>query len=166
MPVAIRPAELSDYEVIRAINENAVPAVSSISMADLRALAKQCCQFSVAMADEELAGFVMALQPGQEYRSENYRWFSSHYEKFVYVDRIAVSPAYKGRGIGRALYVDIERFAIEVAPILTCEVNVVPPNPDSMAFHTRLGFREVGQQDTEGGTKRVSLLVKSLVASS
>ena len=162
MPVTIRPAELSDYEVIRAINEDAAPAVSSISMAELRELAKQCCQFSVAMADEKVAGFLMALQPGQEYRSENYRWFSSHYETFVYVDRIAVSPAYKGCGIGRALYAAVETFAIEVAPILTCEVNVVPPNPESMAFHTRLGFREVGQQDTEGGTKRVSLLVKRL----
>jgi predicted GNAT superfamily acetyltransferase len=163
MPVAIRTAELSDYEVVRVINEHAVPAVSSISMTELRALAKQCCRFIVAIVDEEFAGFLMALQPGQDYRSENYRWFSSQYEKFVYVDRIAVSPAYKGRGIGRALYAAVETFAIEVAPILTCEVNILPPNPESMAFHTRLGFREVGQQDTEGGTKRVSLMMKQLV---
>lgn len=163
MSIAIRAAKLSDYEVIRAINEGAVPAVSSISMPELRALAKQCCHFSVALADGDLAGFLVALQPGQEYQSENYRWFSEHYKSFVYVDRIAVSPAFKGRGIGRALYAEIEQFAVKVAPVLTCEVNLIPPNPESMAFHKTLGFSEVGQQNTEGGKKRVSLLVKPLV---
>jgi hypothetical protein len=117
------------------------------------------------LADGELAGFLMALQPGQAYQSENYRWFSEHYEKFVYVDRIAVSPNYKGRGIGRALYADVQSFATKAAaPILTCEVNLIPANPDSMAFHMKLGFAEVGQQNTEGGSKRVSLLVKTLLA--
>lgn len=165
MPTTIRPADTSDYEVIRALNENAVPAVSSISMEELQALAKQCSYFSVAMADGELAGFLMALRPGEQYRSENYRWFSEHYDDFVYVDRIAVSPAYKGRGIGRALYDDVQKFAVKVAPILTCEVNLVPPNPESIAFHTKLGFAEVGQQDTEGGSKRVSLMLKPLASS-
>ena len=153
---------MGDFEFIRAMNEGAVPDVSSITLDELRALAKQCCYFSVALAEDEIAGFLMAMQPGQGYQSANYRWFSEHYDNFVYVDRIAVSPTFKGRGIGRALYAHVSRFAREVAPILTCEVNLTPPNPDSMAFHTKLGFVEVGQQDTEGGTKRVSLLVKTL----
>jgi predicted GNAT superfamily acetyltransferase len=92
--------------------------------------------------------------------------FPSTYKNFVYVDRIAVAPAYKGRGIGRAFYSDIERFADSVAPILTCEVNLDPPNPESIAFHTKLGFAEVAQQDTEGGKKRVSLMVKPLARTS
>jgi len=163
MSIAIRPAELRDFELIRAINEGAVPDVSTITREELDALAKQCCYFSVALADGELSGFLMALQPGQVYQSENYRWFAAHYENFVYVDRIAVSPACKGRGIGRALYGDVENFARKAAaPILTCEVNLIPPNPDSMAFHKKIGFTEVGQQSTEGGKKRVSLLVKTL----
>ena len=106
----------------------------------------------------------MALRPGQSYQSLNYRWFSERYENFVYIDRIAVAPAYKGRGIGRALYADVESLAATTAPILTCEVNLVPSNADSMAFHTKLGFAEVGQQVTEGGKKRVSLMVKTLAA--
>jgi hypothetical protein len=44
------------------------------------------------------------------------------------------------------------------APVVTAEVNMEPPNPGSLAFHHRLGFREVGQQDTYGGSVRVSLL--------
>lgn len=127
-------------------------------------MAKQCCYFGAAVVDGEVAGFLMALRPGQSYQSLNYRWFSDRYETFVYIDRIAVSPAYKGRGIGRALYADVENLATTTAPILTCEVNLDPPNADSMAFHTKLGFAEVAQQVTEGGTKRVSLMVKRLAS--
>ena len=162
MPFVLRPADPPDYEAIRAINENAVPDLSSITMDELQDLAKQCCDFSVAMVDDQIAGFMMALQPGQPYQSPNYRWFSERYPEFVYVDRIAISPVFKGKGIGRALYANIEKFARTVAPVVTCEVNLIPPNPDSLAFHKKLGFTEVGQQDTEAGKKRVSLLVKEL----
>jgi predicted GNAT superfamily acetyltransferase len=47
-------------------------------------------------------------------------------------------------------------------PVLFCEVNVRPRNETSLAFHEAIGFREVGQQDTDGGTKRVSLLALDL----
>ena len=47
-------------------------------------------------------------------------------------------------------------------PVLLCEVNVKPRNEGSLRFHHRLGFREVGQQDTEGGAKRVSMLAKPI----
>jgi len=48
--------------------------------------------------------------------------------------------------------------AVPGAPILTCEVNEVPPNLESMGVHERLGFRPLGRQRTEGGAKRVVLL--------
>ena len=37
-----------------------------------------------------------------------------------------------------------------------------PRNDGSLRFHHRIGFTEVGQQDTDGGKKRVSLLAKDL----
>ena len=43
---------------------------------------------------------------------------------------------------------------------VSCEVDVVPENPGSLRFHEALGFESVGQQDTEGGEKRVRLLVR------
>ena len=46
--------------------------------------------------------------------------------------------------------------------MLTCEVNLKPPNPGSIVFHQQLGFAEVDQQETEQGAKRVSLMVKTL----
>ena len=41
---------------------------------------------------------------------------------------------------------------------VVCEVNLDPPNPGSDAFHERLGFRVVDEQDT--GDKRVALMVR------
>lgn len=48
---------------------------------------------------------------------------------------------------------------------VTCEVNIRPPNPESLAFHDRQGFVEVGTQETEDGRKTVSLRAKSLLES-
>jgi predicted GNAT superfamily acetyltransferase len=42
---------------------------------------------------------------------------------------------------------------------LALEVNVDPPNAGSLRFHERLGFVEVGQQDTPYGI-RVSMQVR------
>jgi hypothetical protein len=41
---------------------------------------------------------------------------------------------------------------------IVCEVNVFPPNPVSDAFHTSLGFREVGQAVINNGSKTVRYL--------
>jgi hypothetical protein len=47
------------------------------------------------------------------------------------------------------------------APLLTCEVNLNPPNLGSIRFHNRIGFREVGQQDSKPGLT-VSMLAKTV----
>ena len=105
---------------------------------------------------------MLALAEGADYTSLNFRWFQERYATFVYIDRVVVRASQRGAGVGHALYVDVESQARKRAPILACEVNLRPPNPRSMAFHERFGFREVGQQDTEEGTKRVRLMAKEL----
>ncbi|MGA3089508.1 MAG: GNAT family N-acetyltransferase [Terriglobales bacterium] len=151
-----------DYELVRSINQQAVPHVSSLAPDELKKLAAQCFHFAVASVGSACAGFLMALRPGEGYGSLNYRWFSEHYANFVYIDRIAIASEFQGRGVGRALYADVEQAAKGLAPILTCEVNLVPPNPGSMAFHAKLAFAEVDQMDGEDGAKRVSLMVKAI----
>ena len=156
----ITAATEEDLPSVLALNQANVPHVGPLTLEALRELAAQASHFGVARAGEEIAGFILALAPGQPYRSLNYRWFCERYEDFVYVDRLAVDGRFRGQGIGRALYESVERAAMRSTTWLTCEVNLRPPNPDSFAFHRRLGFVEVGQQDTEGGAKRVSLLAR------
>jgi hypothetical protein len=45
---------------------------------------------------------------------------------------------------------------------VTCEVNLEPPNPVSLGFHRALGFVDVAQQDTYGGTVRVQLMARRI----
>ena len=153
----------TNLPAVLALNQGAVPHVGSLTLNNLRTLIGQTCYARMVVVEQELAGFMLALAPGQPYQSPNYRWFCERYESFVYVDRIAVADAFHGRGIGKALYQDLQQAAGGAARI-TCEVNLVPPNPSSIAFHHKLGFVEVGQQDIDGRSKRVSLLCKDLSA--
>ena len=104
-------------------------------------------------------GFVIVMGPGADYRSPNYRFFSERHELFTYVDRIAVAPAAQGRGVGRLLYdLVVGHAARQGSPFVCAEVNLEPPNPDSLAFHHSMGFVDAGTQWTYDDTVQVQLL--------
>lgn len=156
----VRDVRDGDLGWMLELNQAAVPAVGSLDLDRLRWLVGHGAPALVAEIDAAEAGFVIALPPGVGYSSENYRWFRDRYEDFVYVDRIAVAPWAQGRGVGQRLYRAVEE-AVD-APHFLCEVNLRPRNEGSLRFHERLGFRSLGEQDTEGGAKRVVLLEKAL----
>ena len=107
--------------------------------------------------------FLLAFDQGAAYDSPNFLWFRSHYKRFVYVDRIAVASAARGRGLARLLYRALFAEAARVGHSrVVCEVNSRPPNPASDAFHTALGFVEVGSAAIDGGGKTVRYLLRSL----
>lgn len=160
--VLIRHATLGDLDVVLAMNEASTPHLSSISLNELHWFTTHASYFRVATVENEPVGFLIALTPEAEYGSENFRWFRERYQSFVYVDRIAVSEEARRNGVGTALYRDVSCFTDGLARCLTCEVNTRPPNEVSLAFHERQGFRKVGSQDTENGTKSVSLMLKEL----
>jgi hypothetical protein len=154
-----------DLAEVLVLNNEAVPATSELdleSLAPLRSMASYALGARVDGHDE-LVGFCLNLDPGAEYQSLNYQWFSERYGSFTYLDRIVVHPDYRNLGIGATLYAELERRIAGRVPWLFCEVNVKPMNAASLRFHQRIGFVEVGQQDTEGGKKTVSLLAKTLV---
>lgn len=160
--VVIRDITFEDHDSVLRMNEEAIPAVSKASADHMAWLISVSCYPRVATIDMEIVGFLLGLPPGVEYTSENYRWFISRYQDFVYVDRVVVAASARGNGVGKRFYEDLFEFSRARAPVILCEVNLNPRNEGSLRFHERFGFEEVGRQDTEGGAKRVSLLVKLL----
>ena len=157
--IRCEPATPEDYPAILELNQAAIPTVSHLDESGLSDLHRQAVQLTVARAGDEVAGFMLILREGANYSSPNYRYFADRYDAFHYVDRIVVSTDFRRQGVGASLYRSLFEAAAE-APRVTCEVNVRPPNPGSLAFHESLGFVIVGEQDTEGGRKRVALMVR------
>jgi predicted GNAT superfamily acetyltransferase len=103
--------------------------------------------------------FILAFDQGADYDGENFLWFKARYIKFVYVDRIVVAAAARGRGLARILYQELFAAARAAGQsVIVCEVNFAPPNPESDAFHAALGFKEVGLAPLNSGEKTVRYL--------
>ncbi|MDX1499514.1 MAG: GNAT family N-acetyltransferase [Woeseiaceae bacterium] len=151
-----------DLPAILALNQTEVPRVGPLGIGSLRWFAAHAACFRVMRAGDEVAAFLIGLRPGLDYKSPNYRWFCAHYDDFGYVDRVAVGRRYRRAGLASRLYDDFLSALPAEVPVLTCEVNLDPPNPGSMRFHERLGFRQVATQETDGGAKTVALLALTL----
>lgn len=167
----IRDLSADDLADVHAINEAEAPAVGSVTLEGLQTVVDHSTIALVATTDGEadhpvgtIAGFCLVIPPGTAYGSGNYGWFAERYDDFVYLDRIAISPAFQGRGIGRLLYAEVERVAAERHPTATdflLEVNLRPRNDGSLAFHDRLGFAQVAERETDYGVL-VSMMSKPL----
>ena len=158
----LRPYGDRDLDSLVAVNDAAYPAVPITPAAELAELIGMS-SVAVVVDDGSPAGFILGMPPGLAYQSENYLFFSARARElgntFVYVDRIVLAAHLRGQGLGPQLYDAVFAEARRVgAPEVLCEVNVEPPNPGSLAFHTRLGFAEVGRQSTKGGANVVALM--------
>jgi len=152
----------SDLVDVLALNEASLPHVSSLDMEQARWFAANARYFRVARIDGLFAGFLIGLRPGIDYSSDNYRWFCENYSDFAYIDRVAVAESARRQGVASRLYDD---FAITLrgeVDVMTCEVNIRPPNESSMHYHELHGFRQVASQEIEGGKKEVAMLEKTL----
>ena len=136
-----------DVAAILALNNAHAAATSWLSPAKLDAML--AAALHVGLADGGRAGFLLAFGQDAAYDSPNFLWFRARRRRFAYIDRVVVAPAMQRRGRGRALYAGLIDAAGD-APVC-CEVNRVPPNPGSDAFHAALGFEEVGQAQHPGG---------------
>lgn len=159
----IRDARPGDLEQILRLNGSSVQFLSPLTSGRLRGLHAAAAYHRVMDQDSAVQAFLLALREGAAYDSPNYRWFSDRFDRFLYIDRIVVSEAWRGQGIARLLYEDLFSFARrENAGLVVCEFDVDPPNEPSCRFHERFGFEEVGTQRVGPNLKRVSLQAVSL----
>jgi len=150
----------SDLDSIVSINESAIPAVNYVSLKEFEWFLDRKLYFKIAEATNGITcGFLLVLPSGLEYKSLNYKWFSGRYDNFAYIDRIVIIDEFKENGIGKSLYLDLEKNISEYE-LIACEFNIEPPNPISKKFHESLNYENVGYQLTENETKKVSLMIK------
>ncbi len=156
---SFRSVTTTDLPTLLELNNAAVPAVNALDLAQLGELVDMS---AAALTVDSLECLLLALRPGLSYASANYRWFSDRYPDFLYVDRIVVGPGARDAGLGTLLYAEVDDCARRLRlPRITCEVNVVPPNPGSQRFHRRIGFSSVGRLRGDGG-KEVGMMEKPL----
>jgi len=157
----LRDASHADWPAILLLNAGSVEHLSPMDEPRLRALAEAACYFRVIDVEGAVAGFLMAFRKGASYDGAIFQLFNERATDFVYIDRIVVGPEFRGQHIASRLYNDVAEFARALdAETLTCEVNVVPPNPASSQFHAQHGFHEIGRH--KAGEKTVALLAREL----
>jgi predicted GNAT superfamily acetyltransferase len=165
VPISIRPAHEPDYPAILALNNDADPRVLQLTRETLLTLVAQATFTWVAMQDQTVAGYLIGLACTARYDGEEFAWFRTRGEGFLYVDQVVVGVDFRGKGIGTALYSSLEAWARRHGwTSIACEVHLAPPNPESYAFHRRRGFAELERLDTSDG-RRVALLHKELAGS-
>ncbi len=152
-----------DLPAIRALNAANVPAVGPLDDDRVELFLTAAEAFWIAVDGATVAGLFVGLLDGHDYASPNYRWFAERHERFAYVDRIALAPGARGSGLADTIYDRWEEVARAAkAPLLCAEVNIVPPNPRSLAFHHRRGVLPVAEVAPYGDDRRVAMLQKDL----
>jgi uncharacterized protein len=152
----IAPADLDDLLTLN--NAHAIET----SLLDRSRLERMVSIAFFARTIESKLALLTTFDQSSDYDSVNFRWFRARYPRFIYIDRIIVAASERGKGIARALYADLFAEArVHGHDVIAAEVNSLPPNPGSDAFHASLGFAVVDRGSPYPG-KEVSYLIKAL----
>jgi predicted GNAT superfamily acetyltransferase len=161
--LSIRDADARDFTAIVALNDAEVSHTSPMDEDRLAHLHALAYHHRVADIGGRVAAFLLAMQQGCGYRNDNFEWFSSRIDSFLYVDRIVVDARDRGSRLGTLLYEDLFDHARRIGVgAVVCEYNLVPPNEPSRRFHDAFGFHEAGRQWSPDGAKQVSMQVATV----
>ena len=158
--VVIRAVYEADYGEVVELNASEVQHTSAMDRDRVLYLDNLSAYHRLAELDGTVAAFLLAIKDRAPYQNDNFNWFAARYDQFLYIDRIVVGGHFQGRGIGALLYRDLFEYARKQnIPLITCEINIIPPNQRSLDFHAGHGFKEVGRQWLGNGQKQVSMQV-------
>jgi predicted GNAT superfamily acetyltransferase len=153
--------ELTDADLPRVLelNQDSVLELSPLDDARLRYILALAHRGVVVAHDGDVLAFAIAIAPGTGYDSRNYARLSERFERFLYLDRIAVAERARRQGLGAMLY-DAMEDAARPFERMVCDVNVEPRNDASLAFHAARGYQPL--EELAHAEKRVVLLSKEL----
>jgi len=107
----LRELSRADWPQVLALNlasEHQLSALDETRLPYILSLARRSL---VVDGGGEVVAFAIAIAPRAPYDSRNYRWFASHLERFLYLDRIAVAASFRRRGIATQIYDAMELTA-------------------------------------------------------
>jgi predicted GNAT superfamily acetyltransferase len=139
----LRPIEPRDHAFVLDLNRIHEHLTAPLSQDRLLELLGWADRADVIEADGTPAGFVFTFASGtSSYDSANYLEFGRLFTEFTYLDRIVIDSAFQRRGLGSAVYDDLETTA---RSRMVLEVNIDPPNEPSLAFHEARGYRRLAE---------------------
>lgn len=151
----IQPLTDAHRAALLRLNANHYPAVHTLDEATLDELLTCRAGYHRVAVDRTstVYGYLLSFSRESNYDDSEISELRRRLtEPFVYICQIVVASEYRKRGIARAFYAAVADTARDHGiRWLCCDVNINPPNPDSFAFHQRLGFREIGQGTASNG---------------
>ena len=127
---AIVPVRAQDRPQLLALNND---HAAELSLLDEASFAQLVDTAFIALQTEDAAALVIAFDQAGAYDSPNFLWFRERFERFVYVDRVVVSPAARGRGLARALY-----DSGQISEAVTALAAIEEIDPDWPNLHLRM----------------------------
>ena len=135
-------------ENLYSLNQENTPEVGSID--DIESFGKLFELSSTSLLAEykdQIIGFIVCFRENSIYGSENYKFFNSKKDKFIYIDRVVIKSGFRRMGFGTHIYRLLDEIASKDLLPICCEVNSFPKNDISLNFHIKSGFAEVGERD-------------------
>lgn len=160
----IRYLTASDRTAVLRINAESRPGVAALDESEFaRLMALPHHHLAAESINRSLVGYVLAFASEAPYDGEEFQLIRRREPRpFIYIDQVATRRGSRRTGIGSTLYDALENVArLTGSPLLCCEVNIDPPNPDSMTFHQDREFEEIGDLETSDG-RTVVLLRKDI----
>jgi len=145
-----KPLKEDQINGMHSLNQENIPEVGDVSdLVDFQLLL-DISEHILCFKDKGVViGFVLCMREGQSYQSENYKYLTSRFSNFLYIDRIAIKKEYRRRGLGEKIYLELVSIAEKLGLDILCEVNTRPRNDASLLFHEKMGFEEIGTNDFE-----------------
>ena len=135
-------------ENLYSLNQENTPEVGSLENIESLSRLFELSSISLLVElEDEIIGFIICFRENSIYGSENYKFFNSKKDKFIYIDRVVIKSGFRRMGFGTQLYRYLDELAFKDFLPICCEVNSLPKNQISLNFHTKNGFTEVGEKN-------------------
>ena len=155
----VRDITPADHAAVLALNQASVLELSPLDEQRLRYILALAHRSLLIERDGETIAFAIAVAPDTDYDSRNYARVGELFERFLYLDRIAVAEHARRQGLGAMLYDAIEDAARAFGRMVL-DVNVIPPNEPSLAFHAARGYQPL--EHVQHADKTVVLMSREL----